>query len=125
MLARAAATGCLAALSLAGCADAPIAAGVPRVVDRHVIAPYAMHEECMRLERGDRLDWRYGSSAPLAFNIHYHEGDAVLAPVVRDDSTGDSGTFEARTAHDHCLLWEAGAAGAVIDYRILLRATVR
>ena len=84
MLARVAASGWLVALSLAGCADNPIAAGVPRIVDKHVMTPYAMHEECMRLERGDRLDWRYDSSAPLSFNIHYHEGDAVLAPVVKD-----------------------------------------
>jgi hypothetical protein len=107
---------------LAACAtQQPIAAGIPRVVDRLVIAPYAMHEECMRLAPGDRLDWRYESSQPLAFNIHYHEANAVLSPVVRDDSTGDSGTFEARQGEDYCLMWEAGAPGAIIGYRILLR----
>lgn len=125
MLARVAASGWLVALSLAGCADNPIAAGVPRIVDKHVMTPYAMHEECMRLERGDRLDWRYDSSAPLSFNIHYHEGDAVLAPVVKDDSTSGSGTFEARVAQDYCLMWEAGPPGAIIGYRVLVRAIAR
>ena len=125
MLTRVAASALMAALSLAGCADNPIAAGVPRVVDKHVMTPYAMHEECVRLERGDRLDWRYDSSAPLSFNIHYHEGDAVLAPVVKDDSTSGSGTFEARVAQDYCLMWEAGPPGAIIGYRVLVRAIAR
>lgn len=109
------------ALLLAGCTAAPIEAGTPRNVDRLVVAPYAMHEDCVRMTRGDRLDWRYASSAPLAFNIHYHEGNAVLSPVVREHSTADSGTFEATLAQDYCAMWEAGAQGAIIGYRILLR----
>jgi hypothetical protein len=109
------------ALSLCACTGDPIAAGVPRIVPRVVIAPYAMHEECLRLSPGDRIDYRYESSAALDFNIHYHESNAVLAPVVRERSTADSGTFEASIAHDYCLTWEAGPPGAIIGYRIMLR----
>ena len=113
------------ALALAGCVAPPITADVPRVVERVVIAPYAMHEACVRLSRGDRLDWRFESNAPLAFEIHYKEEDAVLAPVVREASTGDSGTFEARDAREYCLTWEAGPPGAIIGYRVLLRRAVQ
>ena len=60
--------------------------------------------------------------APLAFEIHYREGGTVLAPVVRDASSADSGTFEAREPRDYCAWWEAGASGAIISYRLLLRA---
>ena len=45
-----------------------------------VIAPYAMHEECTRLGAGDRLDYRYDSSAPVDFDIHYHEDNAPWLP---------------------------------------------
>jgi hypothetical protein len=109
------------ALPLAACATVPIAAGIPRTVDHLVIAPYATHAECMHLVPGDRVDWRYESSAPIHFDIAYREGNAVMAPVVRDDSTTDSGTFEARLAEDYCLTWEAGPPGAIIGYRLLLR----
>lgn len=122
MTPMAAARVALLALPVAGCTTPPVAPGVPRVVDRLVVAPYAMHEACVRMARGDRLDWRYESSAPLAFDIHYHEGAAVLSPLVREDSTSASGTFEARLAQDYCATWQAGPAGAIIGYRILLRA---
>jgi hypothetical protein len=113
------------ALALAGCAAPPIAAGVPVLVDRLVIAPYQMHEACVTMARGDKLDWRYESGAPLAFEIHYREGGTVLAPVVRDASSADSGTFEAREPHEYCAKWEAGASGAIVGYRLLLRAATR
>ncbi|HEX6137953.1 MAG TPA: hypothetical protein VF059_09855 [Casimicrobiaceae bacterium] len=111
----------LALAALASCAEPPLAPGEPRQVDRMVIAPYAMHEECAHLAAGERLDYRYESSAPLDFNIHYHEADAMLAPVVRERSTGDSGIFEARLAQDYCLMWQAGPPGAIIRYRVAVR----
>ena len=113
------------ALALAGCATPPIAAGVPKTVDGLVIAPYALHEACLSMTRGDKLDWRYESGAPIAFEVHYREGVAVLSPVVRDGSSGDSGTFEAREPREYCVQWEAGASGAIVSYRLLLRAAPR
>lgn len=109
------------AAAIAGCAAPPLAPGVPRTASRVVVAPYQLHDECAPLVRGDRLDWRYESSAPIAFSIHYRDAGAVLAPVVRDDSTADAGTFEATLASEFCLTWEAGPPGAIIGYRLLLR----
>jgi hypothetical protein len=114
-----------ASLALAGCAAPPIAAGVPVLVDRLVIAPYEMHEACATMARGDKLDWRYESSAPLAFEIHYRQPGTVLAPVGRDASSADSGTFEAREPREYCAKWEAGPEGAIVGYRLLLRAASR
>jgi hypothetical protein len=114
-----------AALALAGCAAPPLAAGVPQTVDRLVIAPYALYEVCVTMARGDKLDWRYESGMPLAFEIHYREGGTVLAPVVREASSADSGTFEAREPRDYCAKWEAGASGAIVGFRLLLRAAPR
>lgn len=110
-----------AALVLTGCATPELLPWQPRVVDRLVIAPYASHEACASLASGDRLDYRFGSSAPLDFDIRYRDGIAVVAPLVREESKGDSGTFEAHTPQRYCLTWQAGAAGAVIDYRMMLR----
>lgn len=93
------------------------------MVDRLVIAPYAAHEACADLATGDRLDYRYRSSAALDFDIRYREGGAVLSPIVREQSTADSGIFEARIAARYCLDWQAGPAGAIVGYRILLRRT--
>ena len=113
------------AASIAGCTTPPLAPGDPRIVERVVIAPYQLHDQCVRLETGDRLDWRYESTEPVAFNIHYREGNADMSPIVREHSTIDAGTFEARSPQSYCLTWEAGAAGAIIGYRMLLRPAAR
>jgi hypothetical protein len=111
----------LVATASASCATPLLTPGEPLLVERLAIAPYESHERCAKLRVGDRLDFRYDSSAPLRFDLRYREDDAVLAPIVREDSTVDSGLFEARIPATYCLTWEAGAPGAVIDYRVLLR----
>ena len=110
---------------VAACATPPIAPGVPREVSRVIVAPYQSYDECVRLARGDRLDWRFESSEPLGFDIHYREGNAVLSPIVRDPSTMQSGTFEAQIGQVYCLTWEAGPPGAILAYRVLLRVASR
>jgi len=107
---------------VAGCAAPPLSPGEPRVVDRLEIAPYASQEECADLAAGARLDYRYHSSAPLDFDIRYRENQAVLSPIVRERSTGDSGIFEARIPARYCVHWQAGPAGAVIGYSVRVRA---
>ena len=111
----------LAVAGAASCTTPPLVPGEPRVVDRLEIAPYAAHAQCADLAAGERLDYRYRSSAPLDFDIRYREQEAVVSPIVREHSTGDSGIFEARTPARYCLNWQAGAAGAVIGYSVLRR----
>ena len=72
----------------------------------------------MALAPGDRVEYAFESDEPVDFNIRYHEGKAVVMPVVRDELAGDAGVYVARLAQDYCLTWEAGAVGAMIDYRI-------
>lgn len=110
----------LGAAQLSACAPAPIATA-PKNIVAHPLAPYAMHEECVELKPGDRLDYTFESNEPVDFNIHYHEGNAVAMPIVREKSRGDAGVFAPPLAHHYCLMWEAGAASALIDYRIRLR----
>jgi hypothetical protein len=111
----------VAAMPLAfGCATAP-ADPDTRSASDVALTPYALHEECLSLRPGDRLDYRFRSSAPIAFNIHYHEAHAVVMPVQRDGVTADSGIYQPVLAHEFCLMWEAGAAAAKLDYRIGVR----
>ena len=42
----------------------------------------------------------------------------MLAPLVREPSRGDAGVFLAVLPRDYCLVWEAGVAGALVDYRL-------
>jgi hypothetical protein len=115
----------IAALSalplLTGCAAAPVTADAPKSVAGHPLSPYESHDECVRLAPGDRLEYAFEASEPVAFDLRYREGAAVVAPVVREQSRTDAGMFVARLARDYCLMWEAGAAGALIDYRLRLR----
>jgi hypothetical protein len=108
-------------LALCGCAAAPAGPDAPKEVTGQNIAPYAAHEECRALAPGDRLDYRFSSSSPVAFNIHYHDGKAVVMPLVREGVTADSGIFQPGTAQEYCLMWEAGGAPVLVSYRIAVR----
>ena len=72
----------------------------------------------MRLAVGDRVEYEFSASEPVDFNIHYHEGNVVAAPIVRDKVYDDSGIFVPRIAQHYCLMWEAGPSGAMLDYRV-------
>ena len=110
-----------AVLALAACASrGPVDPDAARDVHQS-LAPHALHEDCMKLAPGDRLDYRFTSSAPLAFNVHYHAGNAVVMPIAREAITADSGIFQPVLAEDYCLMWEAGPAPTALDYRVAVR----
>ena len=110
-------------IALAACATpAPDAA---RTADALWIAPYALHEVCFKLAEDDKVDWRFESRQPVDFNFHYHEGSAVVLPLVKTASFGDAGVFPVRVPQDYCAMWEAGPLGALISYRVVPIRTVR
>ena len=110
----------IVAFVLVGCAT-PNAADAPKMVQGYPLPSYQIHEECLALKPGDRLEYRFESTEPVDFNVHYHEGNAVVMPLVREKSREDAGVYSVRIAQDYCLMWEAGAAGASIDYRFRVR----
>ncbi|HET7031764.1 MAG TPA: hypothetical protein VFJ48_01470 [Casimicrobiaceae bacterium] len=110
-----------AALSLCACAT-PITADSPKTVRAQPIAPYEWHEECVHLRVGDRVEFAFEATEPVDFNVHYHEGKTVIMPITRDKTRADAGVFVSPAEQDYCLMWEAGAAGALLDYRVRLRA---
>jgi hypothetical protein len=109
----------IVALAVCACATTPLSA--PKVVRAFPLPSYQIQEECFTLKEGDRVEFAYKSTEPVDFNIHYHEGQAVVMPISREKSREDAGFYTAQLAQGYCLMWEAGAPGAVIDYRILVR----
>lgn len=110
-----------ACLLIAGCASAPSDPDAPREVTDLNIAPYASVEECRALAPGDRLDYRFTSTSPVAFNVHYHEGNAVVMPIVREGVVADSGIFQPIVAQTFCATWEAGPVPVLVSYRVGVR----
>jgi hypothetical protein len=108
----------LAAFLLAGCAGDPYRLDSPRSAAGVELGPYAIYEECVALEPGNVIDYYFTSAAPIAFNLHYHDANAVIMPIIRERVTQDSGIFTADRKQVYCLMWEAGAEGTLLDYRI-------
>lgn len=110
----------LAPFLLAAC-TATLTTDAPKVVSNHPLPPFQTHQVCLRLAPGERLDYTFDSTEPVAFGIHYHDGNAVVMPIARERTRADAGVFAPAVAQNYCLTWEAGPAGAVIDYRIRVR----
>ncbi|HZW75151.1 MAG TPA: hypothetical protein VFF43_16515 [Caldimonas sp.] len=110
----------LAVAAAAGCSADPYRLDEPRSAAGFELAPYAIHEECVSLAAGDRIDYFFTSVAPVAFNLHYHDANAVILPIVRERVTEDSAVFTADLKQIYCLMWEAGVQPTVLDYRIRL-----
>jgi hypothetical protein len=108
----------LAALVACGCAADPYRLDGPRSAAGVELAPYALHEECVALDPGERIDFYFVSVAPVAFNIHYHDANAVIMPIEREHATQESGEFTAERKEVYCLMWEAGAEPTVLEYRV-------
>ncbi len=111
--------------TLAACTTVPLTLEEPRAVSAMPLTPYELRDECVRLAEGDRLEYTFDATEPVAFEIRYREGGAIIAPLVRDPSRGDAGVFLVRLPRVYCLAWEAGAAGALVDYRLRRRPAVR
>ena len=99
-------------------ATAPHRREIPKVVVGLDLAPYAVHEECVLLQAGQRIGYLFRAAAPLKFNVHFHDGNAVIEPVSAASTKEESGEFSADRDQTYCLMWEAGAAGSVLDYRV-------
>jgi hypothetical protein len=107
-----------AALAATACAGGEYRLDAPRSAAGVEIAPYAIHEECVELARGERIDYYFASAAPVEFNIHYHDGAAVIMPIVREKVRDDAGDLTADRKEIYCLMWEAGAQPTILEYRI-------
>lgn len=85
-----------------------LASDPPKGVTVNVtLEPGKVHEECMRLAKGQsrRFDWT--ASAAVDFNIHYHKGDAAYYPFKANNRKAAKARFAADHADDYCWMWTA------------------
>ena len=97
---------CLAAHA----ADAPRPGAFAAALD-----PGKIHEECARVEKGEKRNYHWKATAPVDFNIHRHEGNEVFYPVKRTAMRGDGGTFKADVGADYCWMWTARDKAAKLE----------
>ena len=111
------------ALVAAGCSTpaGPYRLDEPRSGAGVALAAYAVREECFVLDPDERIDYYFTSTAPVGFNLHYNDANAVVMPIERKGTRAESGDFVADRRQTYCLMWEAGAEGALLDYRIRRR----
>jgi hypothetical protein len=115
----------LLAVPLVACAAPLLVPDAPKSIFSQRIAPYEWHEECAQMAKGDALDYTFESRDPVQFNIHYHEGNTAVFPVLKEGVRAESGRFEAMLPQDYCLMWEAGPAGALLDYRVVMKRAAK
>ena len=82
------------------------------------IAPKDLHEECVKLQAGEKRQYYWKADAPVDFNVHYHVDKDVFYPVKRDGMRGDGGTFIAKGAQDYCWMWTARDKPVKLEGRI-------
>ena len=89
-------------------------AKVKTIMKDHVnLKPSDSHEECFAFKKGQILVYKFSSSRPVDFNIHYHGKDQVHYPVSNSAITADDGIIDPATHHYYmedqeyyCLMWE-------------------
>lgn len=79
-----------------------MAAPAPEQLD---LLPGRAHEHCQVLEVGQGIAYRFAADAPLAFNIHRHEGETVIYPVQIPRAKALDAVFEADTRAEWCWMW--------------------
>ena len=76
----------------------------------------AFDERCLKLAAGESIRYRFKSTAPIDFNIHFHRGTEVVYPVKQAGVSEVDAAFRAPAAEDYCLMWEhAGPGTANVD----------
>jgi glucose-6-phosphate 1-dehydrogenase len=82
------------------------------------LEPRKMLEQCDTVEPGEKRRYHWKASAPVDFNIHYHQDNEAFYPVKRDAMRGDGGTFTAKTRQEYCWTWTARNAAARIEGQV-------
>lgn len=107
---------CFITLIISGCA-ANQTVGKEGVVDikkdNITVRPSGSYEECIAVRPGQKMIYRFHSSRPTDFNIHYHGKGEVHYPVSQSEVTEGSGVmnpteqdFYTEDQEYYCLMWE-------------------
>lgn len=73
--------------------------------DRALVQPGKVHELCIPLGFGQKLEYGFVSRRAMNFNIHYHVGERVEFPVAEHLAREKNEIFTAMDDQTHCLMW--------------------
>ncbi len=76
-------------------------------------------ELCGKLPAGHRVAWSFDAAGPLDFNLHYHQGKAVVTPARLVQASQGRQTLLTQVAQDYCWMW-TNKASAGVDLTVLL-----
>lgn len=62
-------------------------------------------EICESLAKESVVTWQFTASAPLNFNVHFHQGKEVAFPEKKDGVSELKGTLVAQSKEDYCWMW--------------------
>lgn len=106
----------LFAAALCAAVPAALSADPPKGVTlAFTLEPGKVHEECMKLAKGQSRRFEWTSDAPVDFNIHYHKGDAAYYPFKANNRKSAKARFQAEHADDYCWMWTALKAPAQVS----------
>ena len=77
------------------------------------IQPGKFSEVCGKLKKGNLIRWQFDSSAPLDFNIHYHEGKEVIFPYKMNAIKSAKEELLISLDQDYCWMWTNKSSEAV------------
>lgn len=69
------------------------------------VPPGKFIELCGKLAQGAVVRWRFESTAPLDFNIHYHVGKDVVYPARLNQASQAQDVLTIVVPQDYCWMW--------------------
>ncbi|MBS0320221.1 MAG: hypothetical protein JSR18_06735 [Proteobacteria bacterium] len=109
------------AASLAACTYGPVVPNATYKSQKVRVAPFEKLDFCLDAQEGDRIDYQFEATEPVELDIAYRDGPAVLIPWQRDPATRGSGIVPVLLDKQYCIYWQAGPAGALVSYTVVLR----
>ena len=77
------------------------------------VPPGKFIELCGKISQGAAVRWRFESSAPLDFNIHYHVGKDVVYPARLSQASQAQDVLVVAVPQDYCWMWTNKGSEAV------------
>ena len=84
------------------------------------IQPGKFSEVCGKLKKGNLIRWQFDSSAPLDFNIHYHEGKEIIFPYKMNAIKSAKEELLISLDQDFCWMW-TNKSGEAVKLEMSLR----
>jgi hypothetical protein len=91
---------CLLAVLAGGCSGLNLKGETKVVID-----PAKFHEDCLKLRPGDVWSYSFKASNPVDFNIHFHHEGKITYPVLKKNTSTETGKFYPDREEFFCLMW--------------------